>query len=253
VIELPSATAFAALRGSVMTAPLTTTGGTGFAPFNAPDQLPGSGAEVSAFRDASRDREMILGRDASESALRDALSRSTVVHVATHGVMNLQSPLFSRIEMAARPRAGPDDNGRLEVYEVLSLPIRSSLVFLSGCETGAGLEWLNDPVRGTADLTLAQAFLAAGAANVVTTLWRIPDRGASQFATSFYSFLKNETAGKAFSATQRAMSASRQYKSPYYWAGYVFAGEGTFRPLPQERQPASVPLASASNSNVVQR
>jgi hypothetical protein len=34
--------------------------------------------------------------------------------------------------------------------------------------------------------TLAQAFLYAGVPNVVATLWRVDDRGAAEFATSFY-------------------------------------------------------------------
>ena len=43
--------------------------------------------------------------------------------------------------------------------------------------------------KGTAELTLAQAFLSAGAANVILTLWRIDDAGAGEFAKAFYSAL----------------------------------------------------------------
>jgi CHAT domain-containing protein len=251
LLEMPSAATFAALRTGVHGGRSTDHRGIGFAPFNAVDQLPATEAEVVAFRSAGPDRQSVLGKNATESALRAALGRNMIVHVATHGVMNLQSPLFSRIEMAGVRNEGPDDNGRLELYEVLSLPVRSSLVFLSGCETGAGLEWLNDPVRGTADLTLAQAFLAAGAANVITTLWRIPDKGAARFARVFYSLLGSRHLAGAFSATQRAMLTDSLYRSPYYWAGYVLAGEGNFRLRPQKGRPASVPLTSAPNSNVV--
>ena len=71
--------------------------------------------------------------------------------------------MFSRLELSRVAGTRAEDDGRLEVHELLGLTIRSPLVFLSGCETGAQQEWLDDPVRGTGDLTLAQAVLSAGA------------------------------------------------------------------------------------------
>jgi CHAT domain-containing protein len=99
-------------------------------------------------------------------------------------------------------------------------------VFLSGCETGAGQEWSDDPVAGAAELTLAQAFLSAGAATVVLTLWRIDDAGAAAFAGQFYRALPRQSLAHAVAAAQRAMAADGQYQSPYYWAGYILNGAG---------------------------
>jgi CHAT domain-containing protein len=100
-------------------------------------------------------------------------------------------------------------------------------VFLSGCETGAAYEWTGDPVKGAAELTLAQAFLSAGAENVVLTLWRIDDAGAGEFAKGFYAALARVGVDDALAEAQRRMAVDARYANPYYWAGYLLTGPGT--------------------------
>jgi len=100
----------------------------------------------------------------------------------------------------------------------------------AGCETGVANEWTDDAVKGTAELTLAQAFLSAGAANVVLTLWRIDDAGAGEFAKKFYAALARFSVDDALSDAQRRMALDTRYASPYYWAGYVLTGAGTQEP-----------------------
>jgi len=109
---------------------------------------------------------------------------------------------------------------------VLSLDIRSSLVFLSGCETALGTSWSNSSARGDDYATLAQAFLFAGAQNVVATLWRIDDRSASDFADRFYERLDSVSPVEALAAAQRAFLADPRYSLPYYWGAYTVSGTG---------------------------
>lgn len=250
VSMLPTAGALPALRRRAQSV-ATTVKRFGFAPFNGANELPATALEVEAFGNATSRKTLVFGKNATESAVRSALGQPGMVHVATHGVMNLRDPLFSRVELAAGLSGTTADDGRLEVHELLTLPIRSSLVFLSGCETGAGLEWLNDPVRGTADLTLAQVVLSAGAANVVTTLWRIADQGAARFAGRFYLNLHRLPIDDAFAVTQRQMAADPQYQNPYYWAAYVLSGDGRFSTKSQTIGTTSVPVTSAAHANAV--
>ena len=113
--------------------------------------------------------------------------------MATHGVLNAKPDvLASELMRAAGSHASFDDDGRLEVHELLDLTIRSPLVFLSGCETGAGAAWSTSFARGEDYATLAEAFLFAGARNVVSTLWRIEVRSAAAFAMAFYKEVGNE-------------------------------------------------------------
>ena len=85
---------------------------------------------------------------------------------------------------------------------------------------------MDHPVKGTAELTLAQALLSAGATNVILTLWRIDDAGAGTFAQAFYSSLSRLSANEALAQAQRHMAVDARYGNPFYWAGYLLAGTG---------------------------
>lgn len=223
VIHLPSAGALIGLGIRTTRHPLAGGEGTSFAPF--PSDLPATRTEVDGIRAAVPGSETRIGDEATEGAVRRALGRPGFVHLATHGVLNARNPLFSGIELF-RTSGVSEGDGRLEVHELMGRPIRSGLVFFSGCETGARREWTDDAVLGTSDLTLAQAVLAAGAANVVMTLWRIDDAGAAVFADRFYRNLHDASLTDAFSRAQRATIADGRFGSPYYWASYVLTGTG---------------------------
>jgi len=222
VLTMPSAAALRAPRGGasasgealVVLAPV-------------PAELPGTRAEAIAVARASSDAHRLVGTRATEAALRTALGRPGVVHVATHGVMNARSPMFSRLELA--PGAGDAaDDGRFEIHELLGLRVRSPLVFLSGCETALGTSWSTSFARGEDYATLAQAFLYAGAGSVVATLWRIDDEGAAAFAAAFYDAMRTRPPLGALASAQRALLRDPRYtrfSSPRYWAAYVLAGD----------------------------
>jgi CHAT domain-containing protein len=139
--------------------------------------------------------------------------------------MNARNPLYSRLELSRGESAG-DDDGRLEVQEVLRLSIRSPLVVLSGCETGVGTAWSTSFARGEDYTTLARSFLYAGAQYVLATLWRIEDEGAAAFAEQFYALLRTSGPTAALAGAQRALLSDERYSSPYHWAGYRLAGAG---------------------------
>jgi CHAT domain-containing protein/Tfp pilus assembly protein PilF len=241
---LPSAAALPVLRAQRNASARLAGAAVGLAPF--PDELPATKQEVTAFGASMPGATVRTGPEATELELRRALVNPGVVHVATHGVLNVRNPMFSRIELARPASFKGDDDGRLEVHELLGLGIRSSLVFLSGCETGAVQEWTDDPVRGAAELTLAQAFLSAGAANVVVTLWRIDDAGAAAFAGQFYRALQRQSLAEAVAAAQRSMASDSHYASPYYWAGYILSGGGSGGA--QEAVSSSVSTLSATRA-----
>jgi tetratricopeptide (TPR) repeat protein len=234
-LALPAAAALPALRARPR---LSAGTATVVAPF--PGQLPGSEAESRAVAGRLRGARLLVGGQATERAVRDALSRTGVLHVATHGTLNPRNPLFSRLELArtASPTmlpapvdiAAPDgrttDDGRLEVHELLGVVARNSLVFLSGCETGAGAAWTTGFSTGEDYTTLAQALLNAGAANVVATLWRVDDRAAAVFAAQFYAEATRQSAPQALAAAQRALLRDPAYRAPRHWAAYTVAGDG---------------------------
>jgi CHAT domain-containing protein len=190
-----------------------------------PQALPSTRQEVAAVGAEVRRARISLGADATEARAREALIQSPIVHIASHATMDAESPMFSSVELApGRDRAKRHDDGRLETHEVLSLQINSWLVFLSGCETALGGSWSGQYSRHDDYATLAQAFLFAGASNVVATLWRIDDRAAAAFARRFYAELASASPANALARAQRALMKDPTYASPYYWAAYTVSG-----------------------------
>ena len=210
-----------------------------FAPF--PDRLPATRREVGAVSAEDAKISRYLGSRATERTVRTALEGSGVVHLATHGILNAQNPMFSRLELARNNGGDPADDGRLEVHELLSLPIHAQLVFLSGCETGVGAAHSTAFVQGEDYATLAQAFLHAGAGSVIATLWPVEDAGAAAFAEQFYRNLTGRSPAQALARAQRAMLAHEKYSAAYYWATYQLAGYNGHRQA-NTRAGTSVPL-----------
>jgi len=190
-----------------------------------PDRLPRSRAEVEAVARVLGGARQVVGSEATEVSLRRALARPGIVHLATHGVMNARSPLFSRVELF--PGEGDTgDDGRLELHELLEMNVAADLVFLSGCETALGPAGSTRFDPGEDFATLAQSFLVAGADDVVATLWRVEDASAAALAESFYVALQDVDPVEALTRAQRELSSRPGLSDPFHWAAYVVSGAG---------------------------
>lgn len=211
---------------------------TAFAPF--PKRLPATRLELDAVVIDGGRVARISGARANERAVREALQGPGLVHLATHGILNVQNPMFSRLELARNGGGDPTNDGRLEVHELLSMPVEARLVFLSGCETGVGAAYSTAFAPGEDYATLAQAFLYAGAGNVVATLWPVEDAGAAAFAEQFYRHLSGRSPAVALAHAQRAMLGNQRYKAAYFWAGYQLAGNNGHRAHTEARTSVSL-------------
>jgi CHAT domain-containing protein len=151
-----------------------------------------------------------------------ALPRCDIYHFACHGSNDWREPLDSSLWMASREP--------LKVRHLLEVPGGhcARLAFLSACETGlVGVE-LPDEAVG-----LVAAFLAAGTAGVVSTLWAVDDASTAKLAGRFYANWE-EQKRKRQSDPLRALIAAQQWlrdeagdggwEHPYYWAGFTFTG-----------------------------
>jgi len=228
VLRVPTGASLAALRRSRIPndRALRDQATSVFAPL--PSELPATRDEVDRVGAVFPALTSRVGSGATEAAVRGSLRSGDIVHIATHAVLNAGNPLFSRIELAGDPAGPSSDNGRLEVHELLQLTASSPLVFLSGCETGLGSAWSTPFETGEDYTTVGQALLLAGAANVVATLWRIDDTGASVFAGRFYEAALRLPPPEALAEAQRQMIADSRYSNPYYWASYDVSGTGSW-------------------------
>jgi CHAT domain-containing protein len=193
-----------------------------FAP--QPDRLPASHREVAAIPEIGGDAVRVLGGPAAtEDAFRREAGTQRVLHLATYGVLNKPNPLFSYVEFA--DDGGHD--GRLEVHEVLGLELAADLVVLSACQTGLGSGTLADVPAGDDWVGLTRAFLHAGAAHVVATLWPVEDDATAALMQRFYrEMAAGAEPARALALAQRALLVERAMTHPFYWAGFV-AAEGS--------------------------
>ena len=158
---------------------------------------------------------VLTGTAASKATSQDALRRHSVLHFATHAEFDEADPLGSALLFAAQ---GGEVN-RLEVQEIFGLNLQASLVVLSACETALGKLSQADELTG-----LTRAFIYAGAASVITTLWQVNDRASYELMREFYRHLK---AGqdKAQSLRQAQLAMLKMRPHPYYWAAFQLTGE----------------------------
>jgi CHAT domain-containing protein len=183
-----------------------------------PAMLPASRAEVEAIGRIYGTRATVLiGAAASEQAFRQLGPSSAVIHLATFGVLNKRNPLFSFVDLAP----GEGEDGRLEVREALGLSLRARLLVLSACQTALSSGALEDVPVGDDWVGLVQAFLVAGASNVMGTLWPVEDRATARLMERFYLVLKSgKSEPEALAEAQRYTLREAATTHPFYWAGF---------------------------------
>jgi CHAT domain-containing protein/tetratricopeptide (TPR) repeat protein len=185
-------------------------------------QLPGTRREVEGIAALAPARTTVLvGARATRRAFEQSMRGQDVVHLATYGVLNRRNPLFSYVELTSEP--GRD--GRLEVHDVYGLRLDARLVVLSACQTAVGSGLRADVPAGDEWVGLSQAFLAAGAERVLSTLWLVDDRATAELMTRFHATLaEGKGEASALAGVQRRAILNTRLADPYYWAGLTLMG-----------------------------
>lgn len=164
--------------------------------------LPGSRREVEALAVDYPERVTVLtGREAGRQSLLERLPKADVVHLATHS-----TPSYLQLS-----------DGRLTLSEIFNLPVKAgSLIVLSSCETADPQQQERGPV------TLAAAFMAAGASQVVASLAPVTDAGAAALFEEFYKGLARGLTPS--SALRQAKLARRAVDPQGDWSLFVLLG-----------------------------
>jgi CHAT domain-containing protein len=163
----------------------------------------------------------LVGSKATETVFKETAGRYDIVHFATHGYFNRANPIFSGVEL----EADQDNDGGLDVHEILGLRLHASLVTLSACDTALGSGYFAEVPAGDEFVGLTRAFLFAGSSSVVASLWEVNDRSTLRFMGSFYRGLRPAGGADALAQAQRDMlRRGGPYRHPYYWAPFVLAG-----------------------------
>jgi CHAT domain-containing protein/Flp pilus assembly protein TadD len=157
----------------------------------------------------------LLGAQATKAAVLQQMQTATIVHLATHGILDTVS---GGIPGAVALAPSGQDNGLLTSGEIFDLKLTVDLVVLSACDTGRG-EITGDGVMG-----LSRSLIAAGAPSVVVSLWAVNDRSTSLLMSDFYRQLQTNP-NKAQALRQSMLTTMKQYPNPSDWAAFTLVGE----------------------------
>ena len=70
--------------------------------------------------------------------------------------------------------------------------------------------------------------MAAGAACVIVTLWKIDDKSASELMTSFYREYKaSRDAAVALQKAMKILQSNEDTRSPRHWAAFSIVGRAS--------------------------
>ncbi len=203
--------------------------------------LPGTAREVGGLstllQSSGYQVNTLSGKNATEQAVKQNMAGHDIIHLATHGFFlnelktgsesvgprsgqedqgsqaTVQNPMFrSGLALAGAQSTfnlwkngqipPPAADGVLLAAELTGIDLRGTdLVVLSACETAAG-----ESLDGEGVMGLRRALNAAGATNVVMTLWPVDDAATVEVMEVFYQkYLSGIPAAKAMAETQREL------------------------------------------------
>lgn len=143
--------------------------------------LPGTKVELAAMADlfGAAPASLTLDGKATEAALRQdaALSTSTIVAIATHGLLPDPGLGLGEPGLVLTPPATPSDldDGLLTASEAARLTLSADWVILSACNTASA----ENSGGGDSLSALARGFLYAGADALLASHWRVSDEATA--------------------------------------------------------------------------
>ena len=180
------------------------------------DLVPLPGAEQEARNIAQTlNTQALIGQAATEATIKNNISSASLIHFATHGLLDDFSNSGVPGAIALAPGNGND--GVLTSSEILDLQLKADLVVISACDTGRGL-LTRDGVVG-----LSRSLLAAGSPSVLIALWEIYDSSTAVLMNEFYAQLAQNNKAQAL---RLAMLKTKQIAPhPINWAAFTLIGE----------------------------
>jgi len=172
--------------------------------------------EAAAISSMYRDFTLIEGPRATAEALAREANDADTIHFSGHALASeVTADETFLLLSGAQGTEEHYDVRRIAAMHLSHAPV----VVLAACSTARGPV---APFEGT--LSAARSFLAAGASNVIATLWPIDDEGASTFYALLHSRLaRGDEPAKALQWAQ--IESIRQSAAPSMWAAVQSIGK----------------------------
>ncbi len=184
------------------------------------DPLPGAEKEAMAIAQLLG-TQALIGAEATEETITQQMEKASLIHLATHGLLDELQPLGFRSPgaIALTPTGDtPATDGWLTSEEILDLNLTAQLVVLSACNTGRG------EITGDGIVGLSRSLIAAGTPSVLVSLWAVPDAPTSELMRSFYQEL-SKSGDRAIALRQAMLTTLKTFPDPSAWAAFILVGE----------------------------
>lgn len=197
--------------------------------------LPETAAELTALAGSlgAGSGDLLLGDRATETELAArSLADYRVLAFATHGILAGEVGGTAEPGLVLSPESGgAGRDGYLSLSEIMALRLDADLVILSACNTGGAdgrprAEWMSGLARG---------FIAAGARQLLVTLWSIPSEPTVRLTTGMTAAYAAEPGLGWSRALQRSIvamldsPASPVEAHPASWASFAVLGVDALR------------------------
>lgn len=151
---------------------------------------------------------------------------------ATHGLVAGEFGPGTQPALALSFVNDPENDGLLEMGEILGLNLNADLVVLSACNTAAGA---GESDRGEGFAGLTRSFMYAGGRALLVTQWSVESSSAKTLVENMFGYAGNRSFSSALAASKRHMietgsplqlssEISVSTAHPFFWAPYVLVG-----------------------------
>ncbi len=186
--------------------------------------LPEAENEVGSIAKTARveTQKVFIGRDASEKTFKALAPSFSLIHLATHGVLDNRNPLYSHL-LLTKTEGDSENDGLLEAREIMDMKLNADLVVLSACETANGRIAAGEGVMG-----MSWAFFVAGTRSMLVSQWGVNSSSTSELMSNFYENMAKSRAQyqKAHFLREAALRLMKddRYSHPFYWSSFVLLG-----------------------------
>ncbi|MGC1196497.1 MAG: CHAT domain-containing tetratricopeptide repeat protein, partial [Geitlerinemataceae cyanobacterium] len=183
---------------------------------NPPQPLPAlPSAELEAIKIAQMlQTPALTGNLATETAIRQQLPTASLIHLATHGLLDDRLGIGSAIALAP----SNTDDGWLSAADILDLNLNANLAVLSACNTGQGR------ITGDGVIGLSRSLISAGVPSVIVSLWAVPDAPTADLMVEFYqNWQQNPDRAQALRSAM--LTTMKQHPHPRNWAAFLLIGD----------------------------
>lgn len=171
-------------------------------------RLPFAAQEAGYVADLWRSTA-VAAAQATPQRVAAEIESADYIHIAAHGIASIDQPMDNSFLALT--------GGRLTARQIQALNLKSlPVVVLSACQSALGSP-LDAGIIG-----VARAFIIAGSAQVIASLWNVDDEATAFVMQRFAELLLETNPANALRRAQ--LEARRHWPSPHVWAAFIAYG-----------------------------